>query len=125
MTVRDLIEQRGDVHHIFPKDYLIKSGIDSTQQYNQIANYVYLQQEINIQISNLPPIEYFNKIAQQVRGGNAFFGCIDNEEDLIRNLKENAIPESIMNMTYDNYEEFLSQRQKLMANKVKEYYLSL
>lgn len=125
MTVRDLIEQRGDVHHIFPKDYLIKSGIDTMQQYNQIANYVYLQQEINIQISNLPPIEYFNKIAQQVSGGTAVFGCIDNEEDLMKNLKENAIPESVMNMTYDNFEEFLSQRRVLMANKVKEYYLSL
>ncbi|MGN1201178.1 MAG: DUF262 domain-containing protein [Candidatus Caccovivens sp.] len=125
MTVRDLVEQRGDVHHIFPKDYLIKSGINTMQQYNQIANYVYLQQEINIQISNLPPIEYFNKLEQQVNGGNSVFGCIDNKEDLVKNLKENAIPESVMNMTYDNFEEFLSQRRVLMANKVKDYFYSL
>lgn len=125
ITVRDLIEQRGDVHHIFPKDYLINSGIKTMQQYNQIANYVYLQQEINIQISNLPPCNYFNKIERQVSGGTTMFGCIDNKDDLIKNLQENAIPESVMSMTYNDYDEFLSQRRVLMANKVKEYYYSL
>ena len=125
MTVRDLVEQRGDVHHIFPKDYLIKSGINTMQQYNQIANYTYLQQEINIQISNLPPIKYFDKLEQQVNGESAVFGCIDNKADLIKNLNENAIPESVMHMTYDNFDEFLSQRRVLMAKKVKDYFYSL
>lgn len=125
MTVRELVEQRGDVHHIFPKDYLIKSGYNNTQQYNQIANYTYLQQEINIAISNLSPDVYFNKLINQVSGGDKVFGCIDNKDDLMKNLKENAIPESVINMQYTNYEEFLTLRRKSMADKIKEYYESL
>jgi hypothetical protein len=37
----------------------------------------------------------------------------------------NCIPESILSMNIDNYEEFLNQRRILMARKIKEYYLSL
>ena len=125
MTVRDLIEQRGDVHHIFPKDYLVKNGIDAQQRYNQIANYTYLQQEINIAISNQAPIDYFRTLKEQVNGGKIIYGCINNEKDLENNLLENAIPYNVINMTYDNYDEFLDKRRVLMAQKVKEYYFSL
>ena len=99
MTVRDLIEQRGDVHHIFPKDYLIKSGIEVQQRYNQIANYTYLQQEINISISNKAPSEYFKILNKQVSGGRVIYGGITNKKDLIDNLNENAIPLDVENMT--------------------------
>ena len=37
ITVRDLITHRGDVHHLFPKNYLKKNGFNRGQ-YNQIAN---------------------------------------------------------------------------------------
>ena len=40
--VSDLITISGDVHHIFPRAYLKKNGVDSKTQYNQIANYIYL-----------------------------------------------------------------------------------
>ena len=40
ITVQSLIEQRGDIHHIFPKKYLQKNGVDNRKDYNQIANYV-------------------------------------------------------------------------------------
>ncbi len=125
MTVRELVEQRGDIHHIFPKDYLIKSGYKDTQQYNQIANYIYLQQEINIAISNLSPNIYFNKIINQVNGGEKVFGCIDDKNDLLTNLQENAIPNNVINMQFSDYEEFLSLRRKLMAEKIKYYYNTL
>ena len=125
LTVRDLIEQRGDVHHIFPKDYLIKQGIAIQQRYNQIANYTYIQQEINIAISNKAPAEYFMELEKQVNGGNNIYGCINNEKDLTTNLEENAIPCYIKNMTYENYDEFLEERRNLMANKLRNYYNSL
>ncbi len=124
-TVRDLIEQRGDVHHIFPKDYLMKSGINVQQRYNQIANYTYLQQEINIAISNKAPITYFKELEEQVNGGNPVYGCIETNEDLDKNLEENAIPTDIKNMTYEDYDAFLSKRRELMASKLKDYYNSL
>jgi len=58
VTVRSMIEDRGDIHHIFPKDYLMKK-YPSKNDYNQIANFVYAQTEVNIRINNLPPKEYF------------------------------------------------------------------
>ena len=42
IDVRTLIEGRGDVHHIFPKDYLQKNGKDNRSIYNQIANFAML-----------------------------------------------------------------------------------
>ncbi len=124
-TVRDLIEQRGDVHHIFPKDYLMKSGINVQQRYNQVANYTYLQQEINIAISNKAPVAYFKELDEQVNGGSPVYGCIESQDDLNKNLEENAIPTDIKNMTYEDYDEFLSKRRLLMAFKLKDYYYSL
>lgn len=48
ITVSHLIEERGDVHHIFPKKYLQKNGINNRGKYNQIANYVYTEQIVNL-----------------------------------------------------------------------------
>ena len=50
---------------------------------------------------------------------------IDNMKSLKENLKENCIPESIFEGTVDNFESFLKQRRKLMAEKIKEYYYNL
>jgi len=47
------------------------------------------------------------------------------EQQLLDNLKMNAIPEEIMSMSIDNYNEFLTARRKLMATKMKDYYHSL
>lgn len=41
VLVSDLISLRGDIHHLFPKDYLKNNGLDRSK-YNQIANYVYM-----------------------------------------------------------------------------------
>ena len=48
ITIGDLITYRGDIHHIFPRNYLKKNGLPRGK-YNQIAHYVYMQQEVNIQ----------------------------------------------------------------------------
>lgn len=125
ITVKDLIEQRGDIHHIFPKDYLIKNGIDNKQQYNQIANYTYLQQEINIAVSNKAPIKYFAELETQINGGSPIYGYIDSIEGLDINLVENSIPLEIKSYTYENYEKFLAKRRVLMANLIKKYFYSL
>ena len=42
-----------------------------------------------------------------------------------RNWKMNCIPESIVNMTIDDYEEFLEERRYLMAQKIKKYFAVL
>ena len=38
----NLITTMGDVHHIFPKQYLIDNGIKDKVRYNQVANFTYL-----------------------------------------------------------------------------------
>ena len=54
ISVRELIEVKSDVHHIFPRDYLKKQGM-TRGQYNQIANYAVAQSEINIAIGKKEP----------------------------------------------------------------------
>lgn len=125
IKVQHMIEDRGDIHHIFPKDYLIKNGIKSKQMYNQIANYVMLQTEINIQVSNKAPKEYMGEVIDQCDGKIDAYGLISSREDLYKNLQENAIPSEVVNLTVENYQEFLAKRRIMMAEKIKEYYYSL
>ena len=51
--VQSLIEQHVNVHHIFPKKYLQKNGVNNRKDYNQIANYAFSQSVINIK-SRMP-----------------------------------------------------------------------
>lgn len=46
ITVRELISLGGDVHHVFPKQYLINNHY-AKNQYNQDANYAYLDRPVN------------------------------------------------------------------------------
>ena len=125
IDVRTLIEGRGDVHHIFPKDYLQKNGKDNRSIYNQIANFAMLQTEVNIQIGKKAPYEYMKSIINQCNGQENKYGAINSLDDLYMNMEENCIPRSFIDMTIDNYEDFLKERRKLMAQKIKEYYNTL
>ncbi|SEA94904.1 Protein of unknown function DUF262 [Flavobacterium gillisiae] len=124
VLVGDLISLRGDIHHLFPKDYLRKNGLERGK-YNQIANYVYMQSEINIKVGNKPPKNYFELINKQIEDDNKLVSGISNHTELFENLKSNCIPESIMNMEIEDYQDFLIQRRKLMAQKIKNYYFTL
>lgn len=124
VLVSDLISLRGDIHHLFPKDYLKKNGLDR-RQYNQIANYVYMQSEINIKVGNKPPKDYFETVKTQMLNGNQQVSGLSNEQQLLDNLKMNCVPTEIQQMSIDEYNEFLTLRRKLMATKIKEYYHSL
>uniref|UniRef100_UPI00404B8030 GmrSD restriction endonuclease domain-containing protein n=1 Tax=Flavobacterium sp. TaxID=239 RepID=UPI00404B8030 len=124
VLVSDLISLRGDIHHLFPKDYLKKNGLDR-RQYNQIANYVYMQSEINIKVGNKPPKDYFETVKTQMLNGNQQVSGLSNELQLSDNLKMNCVPTEIQEMSIDDYNDFLTLRRKLMATKIKEYYHSL
>lgn len=124
VLVGDLISLRGDIHHLFPKDYLKKNGLDRSK-YNQIANYVYMQSEINIKVGNKPPREYFEIIKTQMLHNTQQVSGLATEEQLIDNLKMNCVPTEIQEMNIDDYNDFLTIRRKLMATKIKEYYLTL
>ena len=124
ISINDLITHMGDIHHIFPKDYLKKNGM-SKGDYNQIANYVYMQTETNISIGNKAPKDYFKVIIDQCNGGKLKYGAIDKIEILKENLKQNCVPESIFEMDASKYSDFLEERRNLIAAKIKEYYLGL
>lgn len=125
ISVKDLIEQRGDVHHIFPRQYLKDNGV-SRSQYNQVANYTYVQSEINIKIGKTSPAEYLGYVMNtQCAGGEDKYGGIVDIMDLKKNMEENCIPPETSEMTLSDYQEFLVQRRKLIARRLKEYYFSL
>ncbi len=120
--VMDLISIAGDVHHIFPREYLKQNGFTDRSKYNQVANYVYLDTQVNISIGKKAPADYFGIVLEQCKTGVMKIGTIVNEEEMKANLKVNCIPENIMNMTVEDYDEFLLERRKLMAAKIKDYY---
>jgi hypothetical protein len=124
ISVSDLILQRGDIHHLFPRDYLKKNGLNKNK-YNQIGNYVYIQSEINIKVGNKSPKEYFDLILSQIQSGTPLISGISTKEKLLENLRMNCVPIEIMEMELQNYQEFLELRRKLITEKVREYYFSL
>ena len=100
--------EEGNIHHIFPQAYLRKNGF-SKGDINQIANYVWVTQPKNLEISDKAPKDYLS------------------DENIIEfmsetNNRENAIPEEIVEYYFHNYSDFLNQRRHLMAKKMREFY---
>lgn len=125
VKVSDVVASIGDIHHIFPKDFLRKE-IDAPQRlYNQVANYAYLEKRINIKIGARRPGDYFTEALGCAESGEPYFGNIYGKENLLKNLNENCISHDIFNMGADDYERFLGERRMLMANKIKRYFFNL
>jgi len=123
--VSDLVTISGDVHHIFPRAYLKGNGIDSKNKYNQVANYVYLDTQVNKAIADTAPCEYFGKAKMQCETKDIKIGNISELDLLYQNLAENCIPRSIFEMDITSYDEFLLERRKMMAALIKRYYKGL
>jgi len=124
ITVGNMIDHRGDIHHLFPREYLKANGFERGD-YNQIANFVYAQSEINIKVGKKTPKDYMTEVIKQTKGGKMKYGGIADEKILAENLKQNCIPSGFEEMEFGDYENFLKERRKLMAKKIKDYYFSL
>ena len=124
ITVLDLLMNRSDVHHVYPRNYLKKQGL-ARGRYNQIANFVLAQSEINIAIGDKPPEHYFAELAKQGNGGEKKYGGIVDLADLRANLKMHCLPESLLDGAVPSYDDFLEQRRRLMAQKVKAWFQAL
>ncbi|MCD7804984.1 MAG: DUF262 domain-containing protein [Oscillospiraceae bacterium] len=124
IEVGTMLENRGDIHHLFPKNYLVKNHIPQSQ-YNQIANYAFIQQEINIKIRDDAPCEYMKTVFEQCQTKKAVYGGIVDKEQLRTNLMQNCIPDGFEDMDISDYDAFLEARRKLMAEKIRQYYFSL
>lgn len=121
ITVRDLLLNRGDKHHIFPRKHLQKQGLPRGR-YNQIANFVIAQSEINIAIGDKAPERYFGELVEQVAGGAKRYGGISDEATLWANLAENCVPANVLDGQPLDYERFLTERRKLMAEKIRQWF---
>lgn len=124
MKISSLIEQRGDIHHIFPKKYLVKHNFDP-KDYNQVANFVFTEQATNIKVGAMSPVEYMAKVKAEIKAGITNLSTIDSEAILTENLRNNDLPLSLENSEYSNYEQFLVERRKIMAKKIRVYYENL
>lgn len=124
ITVRDLVLNRSDVHHVYPRNYLKKQGLTRTR-YNQIANYVIAQSEINIAIGDKPPEQYFADLAEQCNGGKKKYGGITDIAEMRANLRTSCLPESLLDGEIPSYDDFLEERRKLMAGKMKRWFEGL
>ena len=124
LSVRDLLEGQRDIHHIFPRKYLQDLNFPRSR-YNQIANYVVMQREINIAISNQAPARYFSELAEQCRNGIPRYGGITDSDQLRENLASHCLPQGMETATAETYDLFLQQRRKLMAAKMRDYYRAL
>lgn len=129
VRLRSIRSIKGDIHHTFPYDYLKKNGKSERYEYNQIANFVYMEKSTNIQISNMEPKEYMRIVFEQAETGlldpKHPIGKITNLSSLKNNLKQNCIPSGFKDMAISDYDEYLQKRRKLMVAKIEKYYKSL
>ena len=91
-------------------------------RYNQIANFVLTQSEINIAIGDKAPEIYFKQLVEQCDGGKKKYGGIAELSDLKKNFEMNCIPSQILKDQSLDYDRFLELRRKLMAAKIKNYF---
>jgi hypothetical protein len=94
-------------------------------RYNQIANFVLAQSEINIAIGDKPPQVYFAEIADQCNGGVKKYGGINEREEMLENLRMNCLPDVMLDGVICDYDRFLADRRKLMALRIKSYFEGL
>jgi hypothetical protein len=119
-----MLLNRSDVHHVYPRNHLKSQGV-TRGRYNQIANFVLAQSEINIAIGDKAPEAYFAELAEQCNGGPRKYGGITTDEEMRANLRMNCLPECLLDGEIPSFGDFLDQRRKLMAQKIKAYFEGL
>ena len=100
-----------DKHHIFPRNYLASIGINADRDCNQIANFVFLDYQTNIDISDRAPMEYVADYRKRL-----------GQENFERTCREHALPPNFEQMEYFS---FLKERRLLMAQMIQQAYLRL
>ena len=98
-------------HHLFPRQYLKKLGVESVRDINQIANYALVEWDDNIGISDDPPSIYWPTYA-------ARFGA----DELKQMMTWHAMPDGWWTM---DYASFLLARRPLIAGVIRSGYEKL
>lgn len=98
-------------HHLFPKGYLNKLGINAVRDTNQIANYALVEWGDNSNISDQVPLDYLPEM-------KARFG----QPALDHMYRLHALPP---NWEHLEFRDFLETRRELMAQVIAEGYATL
>src|SRR5690606_11462990 len=96
------------IHHIFPKSLLYKHGY-SRAEVNAVANFCFLTQRTNLDISNKLPQDYFEEIETKYPG----------------TLASQWVPLDRELWRLENYLDFLTARRELLAEGANKFLESL
>lgn len=92
------------VHHIFPKSILYTAGF-SRMQVNAVANYCFLTQDANLNISAKAPEMYFEEVEERFPGA----------------LESQWIPMDKKLWKTESYLDFLGERKRLLASATNDF----
>lgn len=92
-------------HHLFLKAHMKAQGYTDAK-INQMANYAFIDWKDNMDILDDAPSVYYPIVCEG-----------RSDEEILRMEEENALPHGWENMPY---EDFLVERRKLMAAKIKQ-----
>ena len=98
-------------HHLFPKAWLKKNGVEDQTQQNQIANYALVEWSDNIEISDKHPSEYLPHYVKRF-----------SDEEVQAMYWNHALPQGWENM---HYHDFLVDRRRRIADVIKEAYAKI
>lgn len=98
-------------HHLFPKAFLAKQGINAIRETNQIANYALMEWGDNTDISDKAPSDYLPDMMARF-----------SHAELERMYELHALPQNWENL---DYREFLEKRRELIAQVIAEGYATL
>ena len=99
---------RLEVHHIFPRALLYEYGY-TKRQVNAIANFTFLTQETNLEVSKKNPANYIPYYENRTPGA----------------IASHWIPMNPELWKPENYLKFLEERRKLLANAANEFLTKL
>jgi hypothetical protein len=110
-----------DDHHIFPKKFLENKNVDV--QYDMVLNRTLITSTTNKKISKKAPATYLQEMLKNNSNDESTVKkilekhFINNEMyELLKEVKEDSSAEKIHNL----FEEFVSKREKLIKDKIKE-----
>ena len=95
-------------HHLFPKAYLAKIGINDDRDRNQQANFAFIEWSDNIEILDTSPAEYMKEQLEKITA---------DEKDGV--YADHALLDGWEHM---DYHDFLRERRVLMAKVIKRGY---
>ncbi|MGH8492700.1 MAG: GmrSD restriction endonuclease domain-containing protein [Moraxellaceae bacterium] len=98
-------------HHLFPKAWLKRNGIEEQRQTNQLANYALIEWSENIRISDDAPASYLPPISE-----------LFATETWKRMQRLHAMPDGWEHMEYF---DFLKARRQQIADLIRQGFLQL